>query len=163
MAKGNKRQARSSPEGQPPARRQRVGTGQGNNANQAAAPGTAPATGQRPTTGLANNNQTVQPREPTASGRGALHRSLPVDRRAAYPPRPAQTPVPRTQAEQEERITALRNQLRYPHAIANLILRGFLSGAGWDVNRAAAVFWEGHNRYSHRKYSTVPVFTDAAY
>jgi len=152
MAKGNKRPAPSSPEGQPPARRQRIGTGQGNNNTQAAAPGTASATGQGATIGLGNNaNQAPQPRAPPAAVQRALHGPMPVDRRAAYPPRPARTSTPRTQAEREERITALRNQLRYPHAIARLILVGFLSGAGWDVNRAAAVFWEGHNRYSHRK------------
>ncbi|KAI1619630.1 hypothetical protein EDD37DRAFT_201794 [Exophiala viscosa] len=150
MAKGNKRRAPTSPEGQPPARRQRVGTGQGNNNNQAVAPGRASATGQGLTTDLLNNgNQAAQPRAPPAPAQRALRGPLPVDRRAAYPPRPAPTPVPRTEAEIEERITALRNQLRYPHAIARLMLVGFLSGAGWDVNRAAAVFWEGHNRYSH--------------
>ncbi|KAK4942587.1 hypothetical protein LTR10_017716 [Elasticomyces elasticus] len=150
MANGNKRRAPSSLEDQPPARRPRVDTRQGNNSNQAVVPGTTSATGHGAATGQGNTqNQAVLPAAPPAPARRALNGPLPVDRRAAYPPSPAQTSVPRTEAEREERITALRNQLRYPHAIARLILVGFLSGAGWDVNRAAAVFWEGHNRYNH--------------
>lgn len=85
-----------------------------------------------------------------------LNQPLPVERRAAYPPTQGPTPAPRNAEERNERIQALRNQLRVPYALGDLLLVGFLNGSGWDVNRAAALFWEGENRDIGLGSQTVP-------
>lgn len=68
---------------------------------------------------------------------------LPVNRRAGYqlivPPNRPSAPTQRVRAQ---RMEALRNQLRYPHAIADSTLRWHLGRNNWDVNRAAQSFWE---------------------
>ncbi|KIW35038.1 uncharacterized protein PV07_01766 [Cladophialophora immunda] len=67
---------------------------------------------------------------------------LPVNRRLGYQENPPDPPPPRDDGEREARITALRHQLAYPHALPGARLRWYLQRNNWDVNRAAAEFWQ---------------------
>jgi hypothetical protein len=64
-----------------------------------------------------------------------------VARREALPPpqclpfKPAKTPF-----QQRYRLQTLRNQIRYPYAFTEAILRRHLLANGWDANAAAASF-----------------------
>jgi hypothetical protein len=64
-----------------------------------------------------------------------------VARRQGLPPpeclpfKPAKTAF-----QQRDRVQALKNQLRYPYALVDIILRRHLVANDWDVNAAAASF-----------------------
>ena len=66
---------------------------------------------------------------------------MPVNREGGYSVISTAPPVPRTPAEQQERITALRNQIGHPE-VMDATLRYSLMNASvnWDVNRAARKF-----------------------
>lgn len=74
---------------------------------------------------------------------GQRPNQLPVNRLGGYQRNaPSQRPGMPPMRLRTERIESLRNQLRFPHAIANSTLRWHLSRNGWDVNRAAQSFWQ---------------------
>ena len=66
-----------------------------------------------------------------------------INRGAAYAPANTQgvVPVPTNAQQERARIEALRNQLRTPWAIGETMMKFYLNRAGWDVNRAAELFW----------------------
>ncbi|EXJ90730.1 hypothetical protein A1O1_03834 [Capronia coronata CBS 617.96] len=70
------------------------------------------------------------------------NRPLPVERSAAYQPNQQVQAPPQGLEERQQRMEALRRQLRYPHALADSTLRWHLNRTDWNVNLAARSFWE---------------------
>ncbi|KAJ9616408.1 hypothetical protein H2200_000126 [Cladophialophora chaetospira] len=68
----------------------------------------------------------------------------PVYRRGAYQYRPplAAPTAPTDESVREQRRTAFRNQVRYPHALVDATINRHLNQHNWDVNRAVQSFWE---------------------
>lgn len=67
---------------------------------------------------------------------------FPVSRHTGYAPNARAPRIPTSDEERNQRIEALRHQLRYPHALTRSTLRYHLNRTNWDVNRAAQDFWE---------------------
>lgn len=93
---------------------------------------------------------------------GVLGRPQPVSRPQAYPPNgQAPPPLPTTRAQRNQRIEALRNQIRFPRGGGHYALSELLTWANWDVNRAAAVYWESQNN-NQATGLTTPIWNRAA-
>src|ERR1700710_1719415 len=82
-----------------------------------------------------------------ASGSGGQRRQpLPINREGAYQGVNRNAPVPVTPAQQQQRITALRNQIGHPEVLDSTLRYSLMHvTVNWDVNRAAQHFWQTEN------------------
>ncbi|KAJ9502674.1 hypothetical protein H2202_001796 [Exophiala xenobiotica] len=153
-------QGQQAPEGQEASQGQEAPPGPQAPQGQEAPPGQQAPEGQEASQGQEappgqQAPQALQARYPGDSdihrpappwAQGVLGRPPPVSRPQAYPPNgQAAPPLPTTRTQRNQRIEALRNQIRFPHGGGHHTLSELLTWARWDVNRAAAVYWENQN------------------